>query len=80
MLVLRGTPAAVDDEFDPVVRCFGRSLAQGAEQISVEVGGTRDLVVGDRRVVGDGLSSLAGGGAAAVEGVGSIEEEGVGDW
>ena len=38
MLVLRGTPATVDEELDPVVRGIGCRLAQGAEQISVEVG------------------------------------------
>ena len=32
LLVLRGAPAAVDDELDPVVRGIGRGLAQGTEQ------------------------------------------------
>ena len=58
-LVLRGTPAAVDDELDPVVRGISCSLAQGTEQIGVEVGYTRDLVVEDRRAVGDGTVGLA---------------------
>jgi hypothetical protein len=34
-------------------------LAQGAEQIGVEVGYTRSLVVEDRRAVGDGTVGLA---------------------
>jgi hypothetical protein len=59
ILVLRGTPAAFDDELDPVVRGVGCSLAQGAEQIGVEVAYTRKLVVEDRRAVGDGTVSLA---------------------
>ena len=59
LLVLRGTPAAVDVELDPVVRSVGRRSAQGTEQISVEVGDTRDLVVEDRRAVGDGTVGLA---------------------
>jgi hypothetical protein len=58
-LVLRGTPATVDEERDPVVRGIGCSLAQGTEQISVELGYTRNLVIEDRRTVGDGTVSLA---------------------
>ena len=42
LLVLRGTPAAIDVELDPVVCGVGCSLAQGTEQISVELGYTRD--------------------------------------
>jgi len=60
LLVLRGTPAAVDEELDPVVRGIGCSSPQGAEQSRVEVGNTRNLVVEDRRAVGDGTVSLAG--------------------
>ena len=59
LLVLRRTPAAVDEELDAVVCGIGCSLAQGAEQISVEVGYTRNLVIEDRRAVGDGTASLA---------------------
>ena len=59
LLVLRGTPAAVDDELDPVVRGIGCRLAQGTEQSRIEVGYTRDLVVEDRRAVGDGTVGLA---------------------
>ena len=59
ILVLRGTPATIDDELDPVVRGIGCSLAQGTEQIGVEVGYTRTLVIKDRRAVGDGTFSLA---------------------
>jgi hypothetical protein len=58
-LVLRGTPAAIDDELDPVVRGIACGLAQGTEQVGVEVGYTRNLIVEDRRAVGDGTVSLA---------------------
>jgi hypothetical protein len=58
-LVRRGTPAAIDVELDPV-GCGSRCrLAQGTEQIRVELGYTRNLVVEDRRAVGDGTVSLA---------------------
>ena len=59
ILVLRGTPATIDEELDPVVRGIGCSLAQRTQQIRVEVGYTRNLVIKDRRVVGDGTVSLA---------------------
>ena len=58
-LVLRGTPATVDDELDPVVRGIRCSLAQGTEQVRVKVGYTRNLVIKDRRPVGDGTVNLA---------------------
>ena len=58
-LVLGGTPATVDEELDPASRGIGCSLAQGAEQIGVEVGYGRNLVVEDRRAVGDGTVRLA---------------------
>ena len=61
ILVLRGTPAAFDEKLDPVVRRSSCSLAQGTEQIGVEVGDTRNRVVKDRRAVGDGAVSLAKG-------------------
>ena len=59
LLVRRGTPAAVDDELDPVVRGIGRRPAQGTEERRIEVGHARDLVVEDRRAVGDGTVGLA---------------------
>ena len=59
LLVRRGTPAAVDDELDPVVRGIGRGAAQGTEERRIELGDTRDLVVEDRRAVGDGTVGLA---------------------
>jgi hypothetical protein len=59
ILVLRGTPATLDEELDSVVRGISCSLAQGTEQIGVEVGYTRNLVIKDRRAVGDGTVSLA---------------------
>ena len=58
-LVLRGTPAAIDDELDTVVRGIGCSLAQGTEESWIKVGYTRNLVIKDRRAVGDGTVSLA---------------------
>ena len=59
ILVLRRTPATIDEELDPVVRSSSCSSAQGTEQIGVEVGDTRKLVGKDRRAVGDGTVSLA---------------------
>ena len=59
ILVLPGTPATVDEELDPVVRGISCSLAQGTEEIRVEVGYTRNLVIKDRRAVGNGTVSLA---------------------
>jgi len=58
-LVLRGTPAAIDEELDAVVRGISCSLAQGAEKSWIKVGYTRNLVIEDRRAVGDGTVSLA---------------------
>jgi hypothetical protein len=93
LLVLRGTPATVDDELDPVVRGIGRGLAQGAEERRIEVGDTRNLVVEDRRAVGDGTVGLAERprcsatarrvrrrGEGAVEGEDAVEDEDAGDW
>jgi hypothetical protein len=59
LLVLRGPPAAIDVELDAAVRGIRSSLPQGSEQIGVEVGYTRNLVIEDRRAVGDGTVSLA---------------------
>ncbi len=59
LLVLRRTPAAVDDELDPLVCGMGCSLAQGTEESWIEVGYTRNLVIKDRRAVADGTASLA---------------------
>ena len=59
LLVRRGTPAAVDVELDVVVCGSSCRLAQGTEQIRVELGYTRNLVVEDSRAVGDGTVSLA---------------------
>ena len=58
-LVLRGTPAAIDVELDPVVCGISRSLAQGTEESWIKVGYTRNLVIKDRRAVRDGTVSLA---------------------
>jgi hypothetical protein len=57
-LVLRGTPAAIDEELDAVVCGISCRLAKGIEQIRVEVGYTRNLVIEDRRAVGEGTVSL----------------------
>src|SRR5215204_3035989 len=59
ILVLGGAPATIEEELDPVVGGIGCSLAQGAEQIRVEVGYTRKLVIEDRRAVGQGTVGLA---------------------
>ena len=58
-LVLRGTPAAVDEELDAVVRGIRCRLAQGTEESGIEVGHARNLVIEDRRAVGDGTVGLA---------------------
>ena len=54
-----GTPAAIDEELDPVVCGISCSLAQGTEESWIEVGYTRNLVIEDRRAVGDGTVSFA---------------------
>ena len=59
ILVLRGTPATVDEELDAVVRGIRCGSTQGTEQIGVEVGDTRNVVIEDRRAVGDDTVSLA---------------------
>jgi hypothetical protein len=59
LLVRRGAPATVDDELDPVVRGIRRGLAQGTEESWIKLGYTRDLVVEDRRAVGDATVGLA---------------------
>ena len=58
-LVLRGTPATVDEDLDAVVRSRGGSSAQGAEEVGVELGYARNPVVEDRRAGRDGAVSLA---------------------
>jgi hypothetical protein len=57
-LVLRGTPSAIDEELDPVVCGMSCSLAQGTEESWIKVGYTRNLVIKDRRTIGDGTVSL----------------------
>ena len=59
LLVRRGTPAAVDDELDPVVRGIRRDLAQGTEESWIKVGHGRNLVIEDRHAVRDGTVRLA---------------------
>ena len=58
ILVLRGTPAAVDVEHDPVARGSSCSPAHGVEQSRVKVGDTWNLVIEDRRPAGNGTGSL----------------------
>src|SRR3954451_22035554 len=70
LLVLRGTPAAIDGELDPVVCGVRCRSAHRTAQVRVELGNARDLVVEDRRPVGNGTVSLAkptatGGGGTA---------------
>jgi hypothetical protein len=52
ILVLRETPATIDEELDPVVPGISCSLAQGTKEIWGKVGYTRNIVP-DRRAVGD---------------------------
>ena len=59
LLVLRGTPATIDEELDPVVRGIRCSLAQGTEQSWIKVGDGRNLGIKDCRAVGDGTVGLA---------------------
>jgi hypothetical protein len=59
ILVLRGAPSAVDVELDAVVRGISCSMAQGTEESWIKVGYSRNLVIKDRRAVGDGTVSLA---------------------
>jgi len=61
ILVLRRTPATIDDELDPVARGIRCSSAQGTEQSRIKLGYSRNLVIEDRRAVGDGTVSLAKG-------------------
>ena len=79
ILVLRGTPATIDEELDAGVRGIGCSLAQGTEQIGVEVGYTRILVIKDRRAVGDGTVSLAKRTAVLIARTTVLTAEGLGD-
>ena len=58
-LVLRGTPATIDEELDPIVRGISCGLAQDNEERWIKVGYTRNLVIEDRHAVGDGTVSLA---------------------
>src|SRR5262245_39412213 len=59
LLVRGGTPAAVDEEHDPVIRGNRGCLAQGAEERRVERGNSWNLVVEDRRAIGDGAAIRA---------------------
>jgi hypothetical protein len=58
LLVLRGTPAAIDVELDPVACGISCSLAQGTDESWSEVGYTGNLVIEDRRAVGNGTVSF----------------------
>lgn len=60
-LVFPGTPATIDEELDPVVRGISRGSAQGTEQIGLEVGHGRSLVIEDRHGDGDSAMCLAKG-------------------
>ncbi|HEX6659225.1 MAG TPA: hypothetical protein VF065_14145 [Ilumatobacter sp.] len=59
ILVLRGPPAARDIELDPVACGAGCGLAEGTEQLGVEVCHGRNLVIEDRHAVANGTVSLA---------------------
>src|SRR5215210_1595994 len=59
LLVGRGAPAAVEEEIDRVVCGIGCRPAQGTEEGRVEVDHTRNLVIEDRRAVGEGAVGFA---------------------
>jgi hypothetical protein len=59
ILVLAGAPATRDVELDPVACGIGCGSAEGTEQIGVEVGHGRNVVVEDRHPVKDGTVSRA---------------------
>jgi hypothetical protein len=58
-LVLRGTPATIDVELDPVARRSRCSSAQGTEESRIKVGDRRICVVEDRHAVRDDTVSRA---------------------
>jgi hypothetical protein len=58
LLVLQGTPAAIDEELDTPACGMRCSLAQSAKESWIEVGDTRNPVIEDRRALGDGTASL----------------------
>ena len=59
LLVLRGTPAAIDEELDPVARGIRCGLAEGTEERWIKVGHGRKFVIEDRHAVRDDTVSLA---------------------
>jgi hypothetical protein len=59
ILVLRGTPATIDDELDAVAGSTPCGLAEGTKESWIKVGHRRILVIEDRHAVGDGTVSLA---------------------
>lgn len=61
VLVDPGTPATVDVELDVGGSCIGRRLAQGAEQLQVEVGYAGVLVIEHRHAVGEEAVRPGGG-------------------
>ena len=61
ILVLRGTPATVDEELDPVVSGIRRRFAQGLEQNGVEVGYAGIPVIKHGHAVGEDTVSLGNG-------------------
>jgi hypothetical protein len=59
LLVLRGTPATIEGELDPVAGRSRRSAAEGTEERRIEVGDRRICVVEDRHAVRDDTVSRA---------------------
>jgi hypothetical protein len=59
VLVRGGAPATVDNELDAVGCGIACGPAQGAKEGWIEVGDTRNVVVEDRRAVGNGTSGPA---------------------
>jgi hypothetical protein len=58
-LVLRGTPAAIDEELDPVAGGIRCGLAEGTEESWIKVGHGRKFVIEDRHAVRDDTVGLA---------------------
>jgi len=58
-LILRRTPATIDDDLDPVASGISGRLPESADQIGVEVGHGRSFLIEDRDAVRYYAVSLA---------------------
>ena len=59
ILVLRGTPATIDEELDPVACSVRCGLAEGTEKSWIKVGHGRKPLIEDRHAVRDDAVGLA---------------------